>query len=152
VVVSSLSYCGPRLIGRGRSRLNSPQFLLLHLVPSRTMTSNSRDPAAMRLKQIAAHVRQPLRTDYPVPHYAGTSTSDRLKDKVAIITGCNSDKGIGRAAATTFAANGAKAVVICDLDDSNLRTWAEEIGKRYPNTTVEWRKFDASGLPISLCF
>ena len=118
----------------------APRFVLLS-----TMTSNNRDPAQMRLKQIAAHVRLPLHTDYPVPHYAATPASDRLKEKVAIITGCNSDKGIGRAAATTFAANGAKAIVICDVDDSNLPSWAEEIGKRYPKTTLEWRKFDASG-------
>jgi len=109
------------------------------------MASKHSDPAQLRLKQIAAHVLQPQKTDYPVPHYATTTPGDRLKGKVAIITGCNSDKGIGRAAATIFAANGARAVVICDLEASNLRTWAEEIGKRYPKTIVEWRQFDASG-------
>jgi len=113
------------------------------------MSSNSRDPAQLRLKQIVAHVRQPQVTDYPIPHYAATTPTTRLKDKVAIITGCNSDKGIGRAAATIFAANGAKAIVICDLDSSNLRTWAEEIGKQYPYTKLEWRQFDASGKSIS---
>ena len=111
------------------------------------MSQDNRDPAKLRLKQIAAHVRQPQVTDYPVPHYAATTPTIRLKGKVAIITGCNSDRGIGRAAATTFAANGAKAVVICDLDSSNLRTWAEEIGNRYPETTLEWKQFDASGIP-----
>jgi len=102
------------------------------------------DPAQLRLKQIASHIREPQRTDYPVPHYASTAQTTRLKDMVAIITGCNSERGIGRATALTFAANGAKAVVICDLADSNLKTWADEIGKRYPGTSVEWRQFDAS--------
>jgi len=115
------------------------------------MSQNIKDPAKLRLKQIAVHVRQPQTTDYPIPHYASTTPTTRLKDKVAVITGCNSDKGIGRAAATTFAANGAKAVIICDLESSNLRTWAEEIGKRYPQTTLEWRQFDASGTWISSC-
>jgi len=109
------------------------------------MASKNTDPAQLRLHQIAAHVLQPQKTDYPVPHYAATTRGDRLKDKVAIITGCNSDKGIGRATATIFAANGAKAVVICDLEATNLQNWADQIGKLYPKTIVEWRQFDASG-------
>jgi hypothetical protein len=115
------------------------------------MSSKSGHPAQLRLKQIATHVVRPQSTDYPVPHYAATEPTTRLKDKVAIITGCNSDKGIGRAAATIFAANGAKAIVISDLDSSNLRTWAEEIGKRYPKTTLEWKQFDASGISTLNC-
>jgi len=116
------------------------------LTPPPTMSTNSGDPAQLRLKQISAHIREPQITDYPLPHYASTApTTPRLKDKVAIITGCDSDKGIGRAAATIFAASGAKAVVICDLAASNLATWAKEIGGRYPETSVEWRQFDASG-------
>jgi NAD(P)-dependent dehydrogenase (short-subunit alcohol dehydrogenase family) len=91
-------------------------------------------------------VQQPQVTDYPIPHYAATLPSARLSDKVAIITGCNSDKGIGRATALIFAASGAKAVVICDVDSSNLSTWANEIEKRYPSTIIEWRQFDASGM------
>ena len=89
------------------------------------MSQNVRDSTQLRLKQIVAHVRQPQVTDYPIPHYADILPSARLSDKVAVITGCNSDKGIGRATATIFAASGAKAVVICDVDSSNLRTWAE---------------------------
>jgi len=110
------------------------------------MTDKNRDPAQLRLKQIAGHIAKPQITDYPVPHYASTEPTTRLMGKVAIITGCNSDKGIGRATATTFAANGAKAIVISDLASSNLRTWADEIGKRYPKTVVEWKQFDASGM------
>jgi hypothetical protein len=107
--------------------------------------NNSMDPAQLRLKQIANHIRKPQSTDYPIPHYASTTSTSRLQGKVAIITGCNSERGIGRAAATAFTANGAKAIVIADLESSNLKTWAEEIGKRYPNTSVEWKQFDASG-------
>jgi NAD(P)-dependent dehydrogenase (short-subunit alcohol dehydrogenase family) len=91
-------------------------------------------------------VRQPQVTDYPIPHYAATLSSARLSGKVAIVTGCNSDKGIGRATAMIFAASGAKAVIICDVDSSNLKTWSDEIGKRYPNTIIEWRQFDAAGM------
>lgn len=104
------------------------------------------DPAQLRLKQISRHIREPLITDYPLPHYASTTPNSRLEGKVAIITGCNSEKGIGRAAATIFAASGAKAVIICDLAASNLGTWAKEIEGHHPKTTVEWRQFDASGI------
>jgi hypothetical protein len=106
---------------------------------------NNMDPAQLRLKQIASHIRKPHITDYPIPHYASTTSTTRLQDKVAIITGCNSERGIGRAAATAFAASGAKAILIADLESSNLIKWSEEIGKRYPNTAVEWKQFDASG-------
>jgi len=108
------------------------------------------DPAQLRLKQINSHIQQPKITDYPVRHYASTDPGARLKDKVAIVTGCNSERGIGRATATIFAAAGAKAIVISDLASDNLRKWAEEIGRRYPETTMEWKSFDASG--IGQCF
>lgn len=111
------------------------------------MSSSKRiDSAQLRLKQLSNHIRTPQKTDYPVLHYASTDSTTRLKDKVAIITGCNSEKGIGRAAATCFAASGAKAIVIADLAMDNLAKWAEEIGKRYPETKVEWKNFDASGI------
>ena len=109
------------------------------------------DPAQLRLKQIAGHIAKTQQTDYPIPHYASTTPTDRLKDKVAIITGCNSDKGIGRATALAFAASGAKAVIICDLEAQGLITWAKEIGQRYPSTSVEWRQFDASGNTLQSC-
>jgi hypothetical protein len=135
-------------LARAEGHFKFPTLVLVARDPYQDMTSKNIDPAQLRLQQIAAHIRQPQNTDYPVPHYAATTPGDRVKDKVAIVTGCNSDKGIGRAAATIFAANGAKAVVICDLEASNLRTWADEISKRYPRTIVEWRQFDASGMPI----
>jgi short chain dehydrogenase len=108
------------------------------------MPRNQTDANNLRLKQIASHIKPPQQTDYPIPHYAFTTSTTRLEGKVAIITGCNSDKGIGRASATIFAANGAKAVILCDLSSSNLETWTKEIGGRYPETSVEWRQFDAS--------
>ena len=112
------------------------------MAPSKATT----DMANLRLKQLSNHILTPHKTDYPVLHYASTEPTTRLKDKVAIITGCNSEKGIGRAAATCFAANGAKAVVIADLAKDNLPTWAEELGNRYPETKIEWKDFDAAGL------
>ena len=51
----------------------------------------------------------------------------RLQDKVSIITG--SGRGIGRATALKFAAEGAKTVV-CDLDESSVDTVVAEIRER----------------------
>jgi NAD(P)-dependent dehydrogenase (short-subunit alcohol dehydrogenase family) len=74
---------------------------------------------------------------------AGDSDSKRLKGKVAIITGCNSPMGIGRATAHQYAQNGCKAVYICDYDDSNLATHKREIESLYPGVAIETRQFDA---------
>ena len=52
--------------------------------------------------------------------------------------------GIGRAAAHQFARNGAKALFICDFDDSNLSMHEEEIKSLYPDVDVYARKFDTS--------
>jgi short chain dehydrogenase len=99
----------------------------------------------LRVSQIASHIQRPQITDYPLPHVAATTPNDRLKGKVAILTGCNSHNGIGRATAMIFAAAGAKAVVLCDVSGTNLAKWAEEIGSMYPQTKVGWKQFDASG-------
>ncbi|QXI26528.1 SDR family NAD(P)-dependent oxidoreductase [Pseudomonas vanderleydeniana] len=51
-----------------------------------------------------------------------------LQDKVIIITGAASARGIGRATASTFAAHGAR-VVILDLDEAAARQAAAELGE-----------------------
>jgi len=60
------------------------------------------------------------------------------------LTGTNSPLGIGRAAAHQFAQNGAKAVYICDFDDTYLETHKREINKLYPGVDVHVRRFDAA--------
>ena len=59
-------------------------------------------------------------------------------------TGCNSPIGIGRASAHLFAANGAKALFLCDFIDQNLATHVREINSLYPACEVHARQFDAS--------
>jgi hypothetical protein len=59
-------------------------------------------------------------------------------------TGTNSPLGIGRASAHQFAQNGARAVYICDFDDSNLETHKRELASLYPSVEVHTRKFDAA--------
>ncbi|KAK4133202.1 NAD(P)-binding protein [Trichocladium antarcticum] len=68
----------------------------------------------------------------------------RAAGKVVIITGANSILGIGRASAHQFAENGAKAVYICDYDDSNLETHKREINASWPAVDVHTRQFDAA--------
>ena len=51
--------------------------------------------------------------------------------------------GIGRASAYQFAQTGAKAVYICDRDDSNLEAHKQEMTASWPGVGVHARKFDA---------
>ncbi|EAQ86796.1 hypothetical protein CHGG_08049 [Chaetomium globosum CBS 148.51] len=71
-------------------------------------------------------------------------TGPRVADKVVIITGANSMLGIGRASAHQFAEHGAKAIYICDYDDSNLEAHKREINGLWPQVDVHTRKFDAA--------
>ncbi|KAF9883856.1 hypothetical protein FE257_002747 [Aspergillus nanangensis] len=55
----------------------------------------------------------------------------------------NSPNGIGRASAHQYAHNGAKAVYICDYNDSNLATHKREMEQLYPGVDIHTRQFDA---------
>ncbi|RAO69252.1 uncharacterized protein BHQ10_005264 [Talaromyces amestolkiae] len=78
---------------------------------------------------------------------AGDSVGQRVKDKVVIVTGANSPIGIGRASAHQFAHNGAKAVYLCDYDDTYLPVHKREIESLYPDVEVQIRQFDAGDAP-----
>ncbi|KAL1864839.1 hypothetical protein VTK73DRAFT_5619 [Phialemonium thermophilum] len=80
----------------------------------------------------------------PVTKVAGDSNGPRAKGKVVIITGANSVLGIGRAAAHQFAQNGARAVYLCDFDDTHLATHKREITSAWPTVDVHVRQFDAA--------
>jgi NAD(P)-dependent dehydrogenase (short-subunit alcohol dehydrogenase family) len=83
--------------------------------------------------------------DIPViPRVAGLANEPRCKDKVVIITGANSALGIGRASAHQFAANGARAIYLCDFADSHLATHVREIQSLYPGVDAYARQFDAA--------
>lgn len=99
--------------------------------------SGSSKTAKDRVEQVAAHL-QPLET------IAKNSLGKQLVGKVCIITGCDSVLGIGRASAYLFAANGAKAIYICDYADTHLSSHETEIKKLYPGVDVYARKFDAA--------
>ncbi|OTA96632.1 hypothetical protein M434DRAFT_392571 [Hypoxylon sp. CO27-5] len=75
---------------------------------------------------------------------AGRSAGPRVEGKVVIVTGANSVLGIGRASAHQFAENGAKAVYICDFDDTYLAAHKREIEALYPGVDVHVRQFDAA--------
>jgi NAD(P)-dependent dehydrogenase (short-subunit alcohol dehydrogenase family) len=72
------------------------------------------------------------------------STGPRVKGKVVIVTGANSLLGIGRASAHQFAQNGAKAVFLCDYDESHLAMHKREIESLYPGVDVHLRQLDVS--------
>ena len=61
--------------------------------------------------------------------------------------GANSPLGIGRAAVHLFAENGAKAIFMCDFNDSHFETHKRELKALYPGVDVHTRRFDASDEP-----
>ncbi|KAK3088941.1 hypothetical protein LTR53_019887, partial [Teratosphaeriaceae sp. CCFEE 6253] len=83
--------------------------------------------------------RQDLGKFEDLPRIPTIASNDgpRVKDKVVIITGCNSPLGIGRASAHQFARNGARAIMICDYNPSNLETHKREIASLYPGVEVQ---------------
>ncbi|KAF8532515.1 3-oxoacyl-reductase [Gautieria morchelliformis] len=79
--------------------------------------------------------------------------ASRLKDKVCIITGTGSLKGIGRAAALAYAHEGAKHLYLLDFDGESLPNLKETIEKKYPDvkaTTIQGDASDESTI-ASLC-
>lgn len=106
------------------------------------------DQAQRRIKAIGGQLQgsnPASSTRLPtINRVAGASSGLRAEGKVVIITGANSALGIGRAAAHQFAENGAKAVYICDFDESNLAAHKEEIGAAYPNVDIHPWQFDAA--------
>ncbi|KAM3513403.1 hypothetical protein MY11210_002984 [Beauveria gryllotalpidicola] len=79
----------------------------------------------------------------PIQRKAGPSNGLRLQGKVAIITGANSPLGIGRATAHQYAESGARAIYICDFDDTHLESHKKQIIAAYPSVDVHVRQFDA---------
>lgn len=60
------------------------------------------------------------------------------------LRGANSILGIGRASAHQFAQNGARAVYLCDYDNTNLETHRREINASWPSVEIHTRRFDAA--------
>ncbi|KAB5586179.1 hypothetical protein GE09DRAFT_1166662 [Coniochaeta sp. 2T2.1] len=112
-------------------------------------SSSSSSPASRRLNAVANQLSPKPAGDtfqgLPLIRKVGPGAKEpRVKDKVIIVTGANSALGIGRASAHQFASHGARAVYICDFDDSNLETHRREITALYPGVEVHVRKFDAA--------
>ncbi|KAK0639053.1 hypothetical protein B0T16DRAFT_337245 [Cercophora newfieldiana] len=96
----------------------------------------SSESAARRVQAIGSHLA-------PIVQVAPGPSTPRLAGKVAIITGANSPLGIGRASAHQFAANGARAVYLCDYDASHLPAHKAELNGLYPAVEIHTRQIDA---------
>ncbi|RDB24804.1 3-oxoacyl-[acyl-carrier-protein] reductase FabG [Hypsizygus marmoreus] len=68
----------------------------------------------------------------------------RLKDKICVITGVGSLKGIGRATAIRFAHEGAKHLYLIDFDGTNLPNLKSTIETTYPDVKVTTLQADAA--------
>ncbi|CAA7259087.1 unnamed protein product [Cyclocybe aegerita] len=84
-----------------------------------------------RLKQIQSQLNTAVR-------------SGKLKNKVCIITGVGSLKGIGRASAIRFAHEGAKHLYLLDYDPTNLENLKSTIESKYPDVKVTVQQADAA--------
>ncbi|KAH8883437.1 NAD(P)-binding protein [Thozetella sp. PMI_491] len=100
--------------------------------------------AARRLQAIGEQLSPSSGGIPPVTTVAPASSGPRVAGKVVIITGANSLLGIGRASAHQFAQNGARAVYICDYDDSNLAAHKQEMNTLWPKVDIHTRRFDAA--------
>lgn len=78
---------------------------------------------AARLQKIKSHLAQAPR-------------GVRLKDKVCVVSGVSSLKGIGRATALLYAHEGARALYLLDLDSKNLPELKTTIESTYPGVKV----------------
>lgn len=74
--------------------------------------------------EMCLHYRNVMQTNYYNRLLTGGHTMQRLKDKVAIVTGAAS--GMGKAIAIGYAAEGAK-VVVSDLNEEGAKAVVEEI-------------------------
>ncbi|PWN50119.1 NAD(P)-binding protein [Violaceomyces palustris] len=70
--------------------------------------------------------------------------SGRLAGKVAIVTGCGSLSGIGRATALQFAHEGVKHLYALDINGENLPKFENLVKKRYPDVSVTTLECDAA--------
>ncbi|KFA62341.1 hypothetical protein S40285_06374 [Stachybotrys chlorohalonatus IBT 40285] len=83
----------------------------------------------------------------PIVKLSPGSSAPRVKGKVVIITGANSLLGIGRATAHQYAESGARAIYLCDLDDTHLETHKKDITAAFPDVEVHPRRCDAADEP-----
>lgn len=77
----------------------------------------------------------------PELHRLPTSTQS---SPISHPPGANSVLGIGRASAHQFAEHGARAVYLCDYDDTHLAAHQREIAGLWPQVDVHTRQFDAA--------
>ncbi|KAI9840143.1 MAG: hypothetical protein M1838_004204 [Thelocarpon superellum] len=110
------------------------------------MTSAPKKRLQLLSEQLQVRPRDPgTFEDLPkVLKIAADMAGQRVKDKVIIVTGANSVKGIGRASAHQFALNGARAIYLCDFIDNHLSAHQREIQSLHPGVEIHTRQFDAS--------
>ncbi|KAF8339627.1 uncharacterized protein EI90DRAFT_2907642 [Cantharellus anzutake] len=106
-------------------------------------TPSQRKPSAQRIAE-ASYKRTLTRLDKIQQHIADTPRANKLKGKVAIITGVGSLKGIGRAAALLFAHQGARHLYLIDYVEDNLPNLKETIESKYSDVKVTTIQADAA--------
>lgn len=91
------------------------------------------------------HYRRTLARLQKIQSHLDTAPrAGRLREKVCIVTGVGSLKGIGRASAILFAHEGAKHLYLLDFDGTNLPDLKSTIESKYPDVKVTVQQGDAA--------
>ncbi|GJN92690.1 hypothetical protein Rhopal_005725-T1 [Rhodotorula paludigena] len=100
-----------------------------------------------------AQARTLARLDQVRTHFEQHPASGRFRNKVGIVTGTGSLKGIGRATTRLLAREGAKALYVLDFDGSTLDAFADELQKKHPGLKVTAITGDAADTALiqSVC-
>ncbi|KAI0062914.1 sex determination protein tasselseed-2 [Artomyces pyxidatus] len=99
------------------------------------------------IKQVSLeehHRRTVSRIQKIQSHLSEAPRGIQLKDKVCIITGVGSLKGIGRATSLLFAHQGAKHLYLLDFSDENLPNLKSTIEQKYPDVKATVIQADAA--------
>jgi NAD(P)-dependent dehydrogenase (short-subunit alcohol dehydrogenase family) len=115
----------------GGSKTTSKYTKLLDSSASKSAVAQANQATIARLAGIKEHLSSETR---------GT----RLKNKVCVVTGAGSLKGIGRASAVLFARESARHLYLADLRNDSLPKLSEYITKTYPDVKVTTVTLDAS--------
>lgn len=120
------------------------QFGFNHVRQGPTTHSGHWQATATTHQEGRSSIYQPSSTGQGHHHHRYNVQLPPSADSLTFNPGANSALGIGRATAHQYAESGARAIYICDFDDSNLAAHKQELTASFPSVEIHTRKFDAA--------